>query len=244
MKKLIQLCLFATFVSLFISCSDDKSTNPDDNPSTTSSFLNTGNWWKYNVYEIDEAGNIMGDPTETYTDRIVGKTNIEGKDAFILVEEKDSDLDSNYIYINSEGVFALSSQNENEEPSGWLKSIDFKNANWDVFKYNVDEEEDGVTTKGVYGLKGQKIESTQVTYKGKAYTVQNYMNVLYSDVTVTYTDENGELVTEKNISNDTTGVSLIPELGIYSTSQNEIIVDNGVITKKKKKAVLVDHLVK
>ena len=128
----------------------------------------------------------------------------------------------------------------------WLKSIDFKNTKWDIFKLNIDEtdEEEGTTTKGVSGMKGERLASSKVTYKNKSYDVQNYINIIYSDVVVTYLDENNTPISQTISNSDTTYVSLIPGLGVYSSTSSEVNYTDEDIEVRTFKDILVDHNLK
>ncbi|TNE33622.1 hypothetical protein EP342_03655 [bacterium] len=246
MKKLFQLCLFATFITLFVSCSNDKTTNPGDNPSTTSSFLNTGNWWKYNVYLVDGNGNPLGEPSSNYTDRIIGKVTIGGKEAYILVEE-DSDKnlsDSNYIYTDANGIYSYGNEFNSEGTSSWTKLIDFKNTEWDVANSVIDQQDGEESAKGTINKVGKRTGDSKVVYKNKYYDAQNYLNIINTDITVTYFDENGELVTEQKLSSDTTSISFIPNIGFYSSGNKKTENNNGEVIVTSLKNILVDHLVK
>lgn len=245
MKKIVLLLTAVFFVALLSSCSDDATTSPGTDTGTGLP-LAIGNLWKYDTYKTDANGNITGTPLENYSISIVGKTMIAGKDAFLLTNNSGGSNDTTYIYTDATGIYGYSSSDNPEDINIWVKTIDFKNTKWDIFKIDIDEvdEEQGTTTKGVSGMRGEKVASTKVTYKGKSYDVQNYLNIIYTDVVYTYLDENNEIVTDTETQNDTTSISLIPGLGIYSTTNLVVNSNGGEVVKSINKDILVDHNLK
>lgn len=245
MKKIVLFFAAALMVAFLSSCSDDTTTSPDTD-NGTGLPLAIGNSWKYDTFNTDANGNTIGSVKETYTLSIVGKTMIANKDAFLLTDDSGGSMDTSYIYTDANGIYGYTSSDDPEGINIWIKTIDFKNSKWDIFKVNIDEEdeESGISTKGVSGMKGEKVASSKVTYKGKSYDVQNYLNIIYSDVINTYIDENDDLVSEPQSQSDTTSISLIPGLGIYSTSNLDYTFIDGEIVKIITKDVLVDHILK
>lgn len=244
MKKLVFYFTATLLVAFLSSCSDDKSTTPDT--AGTGLPLAIGNMWKYDSYEIDANGNTIGSKLGSHTNTVTGTITLGGKSAFILVEDDSETKDTSYIYADADGIYGYFSP---EFPGGtamWLKSIDFKNTKWDIFKINIDEtdEEEGTTTKGVSGMKGERLASSKVTYKNKSYDVQNYINIIYSDVVVTYLDENNTPISQTISNSDTSYVSLIPGLGVYSSTSSEVNYTDEDIEVRTFKDILVDHNLK
>ncbi len=245
MKKLVLYFTATLMVAFLSSCSDDSTTSPSTD-SGTGMPLAVGNTWEYQTYNTDANGNTTGAALDNYSLSIIGKGTIAGKDAYLLTDNSDESLDTTYIYTDENGIYGYNEPEEIGDQGIWIKTIDFKNTKWDIFKFNIDEEdeEEGTSTKGVSGMKGERIASSKVTYKGKSYDVQNYINIMYSDVVITYLDENDDLVTETQSESDTTQISFIPGLGIYSSTSTEFIFTNEGIEIKKMKDILVDHNLK
>jgi len=242
MKTIVQLFTLSIFIIGLSSCSDEKSTTPTEEVSYDIP-LSIGNWWKYETYSVDENGIISGSSLSEITHSIIGKIEIAGKDAFLRTDNEDGTIDTTYIYLDDNGLYSYSEPGQGSSTGLWVKTIDFKNTNWDIYKFDIDEEdeENGTSSKGISGMKGEKIASSTVTYKGKSYNVQNYYNIVYSDIINTYVDENDELVSEQQINSDTTYVSFIPGLGIYSSSNLEYNYINGELIKSLTKDILIDH---
>lgn len=245
MKKLVLYFTATLLVAFLSSCSDDKSTTPDTS-SGTGLPLAVGNMWKYDTYEVDANGNPIGSKLSSYTSTINGSVTLGGKNAYMIIDEYDNSLDTSYIATDDNGIYGYFSPELVGGSALWLKSIDFKNTKWDIFKLDIDEtdEEEGTTTKGISGMKGERIASSKVTYKNKSYDAQNYLNISYSDVVYTYLDENEEPVSETQSSSDTTYITLIPGLGVYSSTSSEVNFIEGEVIIKTLKDILVDHNLK
>lgn len=245
MKNLALYITATLLVAFFSSCSEDSTTSPSNN-NGTGLPLAVGNTWEYQTFDTDENGNTIGAVLDEYALTIVGKANIAGKEAFLITDNSDESLDSIYMYSDNSGLYSYDEPEETGSIGIWIKIIDFKNTKWDIYKVDIDEvdEEEGTTTKGVTGMKGERIASSKVTYKGKSYDVENYQNINYSELVITYLDENDELVTETVSESDTTQISLIPGLGIYSSTSLEVEFTNEGLEFTKQKDILVNHNLK
>ncbi len=245
MKKLVLFITAVFMVAFLSSCSDDTTTTPSTD-NGTGMPLAVGNTWEYETYNTDANGNTTGSALDNYSLSIIGKGTIAGKEAFLLTDDSGESLDTTYIYTDENGIYGYNEPEEIGDLSIWIKTIDFKNTKWDIFKVNIDEEdeEEGTSSKGVAGMKGERITSSKVTYKGKSYDVQNYLNIIYSDLVNTYLDENDELVTDTQFESDTTQISFIPGLGVYSSTNLEYNFSGGEVIKTTNKDILVNHNLK
>lgn len=125
-----RLFLLTCIVALFISCNDDDPNDPNfKNPTVSGRHvkgtdyfpLKIGNYWIYNVYKIDEAGDEI---LLNYTDSVVvvRDTIIRGNHYFIM-ERKQSILepnsrttevmlrDSSGYLVNEYGIIQFSATN-------------------------------------------------------------------------------------------------------------------------------------
>ena len=189
----------ATLLGLIflISCSDDNTTSP----TTEQNFfpLNLNNYWVYENYKLDSAGNKILS-TKAIDSMIIVKQEIEDvltmKNVTISVAEHyytDKDSEDQKLYYSQDALYQKFDQIpglggelfgikiKDYIPLDWVLLVDFKNPNWTIIPQgSVKIPDQTIPSVGKidldlnYTLVGAKGGTKQFTISGKQYTANEY----------------------------------------------------------------------
>lgn len=148
MKKLLMLLALTLFV---VSCSDDDDNPVNPDPNKVYMPLKAGNYWLYDTYDLDMQNQIN---TETkQVDSLVSgeKTTYLLKEAYLLKQFTDGELNGNYhFYTEAGSVFAESNYilplntgfglPIDKITNQWVKIADFSSTNWNVLTHQFANE--------------------------------------------------------------------------------------------------------
>lgn len=197
MKKLLVLI---GAVVLLASCSDDTTTNPDDNPSESENYFATtqGSYWIYeNETESEETGKVI-------TKDSVALKSVEqkdGKEAYNCKTYSDADNNGSYetssdtetfyatakgeLYIHKDaflppalaggGFFDFADQIEFK--SDWIKIADDGDSDWDIVEseINITIPDFGFIVTGDVDSEGENLNKTkEVSVNGEIITTYGY----------------------------------------------------------------------
>ncbi len=247
MKRIENIIVLLVLVMLLGACKDDdSSTNPSD--ESLSFPLAEGNYWMYEVYEIDANESKVGEKTGT-NKMIIGKAvTIDGRAGFGFSEEstsvdEDEEDEVNFTAISSddEGLYIYFSNLTEEEGNplegltpGWTKLIDFKNQTWEALNFPIDEKTDTTALVGFFKMIGSKVGNVEVSYKGKTYDAVKFKTTTILDLAFT-ADE----VTIDFEGEEDSYYVLISGVGIFETKSIE--TDEETELKGGTIDILVDH---
>lgn len=198
MKKI--LILIGTVI-LLASCSDDASTNPDDNnPETKETYFATtqGSYWIYeNETESEETGKVI-------TKDSVALESVEqkdGKEAYNCKTYTDADNNGSYETSNDTETFYATAEGELfihkdaflpptlavgglfdfaeqiEFKSDWVKIADEGDSDWDIVESEIDITIPGLgfTVTGDVDSEGENLNKTrEVSVNGDMVTTYGY----------------------------------------------------------------------
>ncbi len=188
--KLLTLALLSIVFIVLSSCSSDNPTN--NNPQGDFAFLNIGNWWIYERYVIDSAGNKSGDSYfdstfVTETEVVLGRTG-----AFKVKTENEGIEDiEDYYYTEGEKCFIHSDfinhtlkimlkEMYDKLPISledmWVKLADYNNDSWLVKVDSIPPTEivTGVTINGTFTISAEKGITKSMTVSSKSFTAQEF----------------------------------------------------------------------
>lgn len=227
MKKILLLLIGVITIALISSCSDDKSTSPTKEEKEKEKEvveaigwpLVTGYFWTFQTYLLDENGNKTEELLENFELSIGQKTLVDGKEGYELIQKGS---ETTYLNSDTNGLYTfVRSYKEDRDIAVniWLKTIDYKNDNWEVYSSVIDKESEGYKAMGTSKGFGKKLGESKITYKGKTYDAINIQNIFNYDVTTTVQEENEDPVEYRTVKNDTTNFMFIHGLGIYSSTK-------------------------
>ncbi len=247
MKKIAKILILLVSVFLISSCSDDKVTTPKVEEELKMP-LSIGNWWKYEVYEVDDNGEIVGSLLNTFTITVDRRDSVEGKYAYILREDgrkkggysmtMDATKDGIYFYE----PWIWGEIGVDEEPpyiDPWPMVIDFKNASWEM--YNVAQDYKGYNSEGTskWTKSGKNMGAKSVVYENIEYSTLEIMNIYEKKYDAKYFYPNDTTIKELRV--DTTEFQFIPGIGIYSYTRMDKTPNERHFRRKE---ILVDHGIK
>lgn len=180
-----------------VSCSDDNS----NTPTTEQNFfpLTIGNYWVYENYQLDSAGNKIT-ASKAIDSMVIVKQEIE--DVLTIKNANISEAKHYYSYKDAEdqklyytkdalyqkfdqipglGATLFGVKISEYIPLSWVMLVDFKNQNWTIIPQgNVKIADQTIPTAGRvdldlnYTLVGTKGGTKQFTINGKQYTGNEY----------------------------------------------------------------------
>lgn len=243
-KNLILLTLVAL---LFTLSSCDKSTEPKNDTEYLN--LSTNDFWDYDVFAVDAAGNVNEDVITTKTIHLGESVTIDKRLAYPLLDNTLSESELfTHISADNDGIFLyLNEINLNDyltDPSittnipilipGWIKVMDFNKNEWESFFFElVNQVIEQDTVSGKVQITGKKQSQKEVVYQGNTYTAD--VVTLTFDLSANVKSTTGN--TDRSAKSDII-YTFIEGIGIYSIEQkaNEIL---GIIEGRKE--VLTNH---
>ncbi len=244
MKNITRILILLISVALISSCSADKTTSPTI-VEESKMPLSIGNWWKYDVYEVDKNGEIVGSILNTFTITVDKRDSVEGRYAYIL--SADGRKPGGYgltVDVANDGVYFLQpffyKDFEQIEMDYWSVAIDYNNTNWEMFYLDQNLKERDIENSGYTKKIGENVGSEIIEYKGVNYSTMNILNIFDEDVVTKMINTNDTTIF-RTMKTDTVEYQFVPGLGIYSYTRMDKTPNERHF---KRKEILVDHYLK
>ncbi len=240
MKKNLVLLTLVALSLILTAGSCNESTEPD----TESEYLllQTNDYWKYDIYEVDENGVAEKDLLDTKIVALGDEETLDKRIAFPLIVSPNSDDELfTHISANNEGIYLYMGEIDLNkyvsDPNittqipipipGWIKIMDFNKNEWESFFLELNQKIEQDTVSGKLQITGKKKEQKEVTYLGKTYMADVVQ--ISIDVFAKIYSPNGRI--DEAVKSDIT-YTFIEGIGIYSVEQkaNELIgITNNTI---------------
>ena len=224
------------------ACSEDEPTTPTE--VDYSIPLAIGNWWKYEVYEVNDDGEIVGTLLNTFTITVEKRDSLEGRYAYYLkTEGRKKGGYSTCIDVDKDGIYFYEPwldwgvSDKAPKINSWPMNIDYKNMNWEMYNSDQNYKDRGIESSGYIKKIGQNTGTEIIEYKELEYSVMNILNIFDKNVVnnlISATDTIA--IIEKNT--DTTEFQIINGIGIYSYTRMDVPENERHFRRKE---ILVDH---
>lgn len=246
--RMILLALVSLAVMLTVSGCKESTTKPDVENDYLA--LQKNNFWTYNVFGIDEEGNINTDFATTTTIRLGDKETLDKRTAYPLIDDSQTEVEIfSHIAADNDGVFLymneLNLNNYITDPSittqipilipGWIKVMDYEKNEWESFFVELNQVIGQDTVSGKIQITGKKQSQKQVTYKEVDYTA----DVVKISIDLYAKDLSPTGGIERSAKSDII-YTFIKGIGIYSIQENaneilgipdsriEVLTDHGI----------------
>ena len=234
-KNSFALLFFALLTATFFaSCSDDTTTNPDD--SLGYGFpLTAGSWWKFSSYDVGPEGEKVEGSDSEYSITLGEQKMIDGKNATKLISDDQEEDANSFVFSDNSGFYNYFPPSDDEEenfftaqlPSGWVKTLDYKNTNWIIFEKDYDftqelgEEFPTINYTGKVEMTGTNVGKENFVIKGKTYEAIRFLNISKNEG-ISTTEFEGEVEVSEYSGIDTTNYLFVHGIGLvkvtYGTS--------------------------